>query len=261
MKSAPKKLPREYMTSLARENIMSNEINDNTISLSVLQSILDSRISQMTAITLPNEKNKLSILNEIGDVPNIYSKLTSLLDFLIGQIAQLSAEAFGYKVELEQALVEASSKKISEMRYNDSYTDKRINEIAEKLSCKPESIEKYISDLMNEAKNKPSNFRYENDYNRAIAILKCKEGELSSSLDLIIKDNSNLRRIHTQDRGIRLKQDEELKKYQKIENIDFQPKVGVKNLMHSKGRDLQGILNTLNDLSKQVNDLSKKSLK
>ena len=186
---------------------------DKRIGTSVLQSILDTRIEQMRALTLPTDTNRQQILNEINKLPTFTKKLTSFLDFMIGQITSLSVDMNKFKSELISTNNQLSNIRTSQ-KESESSIDNRINHIADLLNVSQENIETKIESLLLQTQR--INQKEDHDYEKCTLLLKCKEGKMEESIKLLLAENERLQRMVTQDRSLLLRQNEELRKQMRI---------------------------------------------
>ena len=195
------------------ESIESNK--SERIGTAVLKSILDTRIGQMMALTLPTDTSRQQILSEIDKTPSFTKKLTSFLDYMIGQITSLSVEMNKFRTEI-QSVTEPQNEG------NSSYTDSgfsfesRINHIAEILSVDNDNIEAKIESLLSQAKRNNNNIKKQNEYDACASLLECKQGKLEESIKLLMTENEVLQRQVTQDRSLLIRQNEELRKQMRM---------------------------------------------
>ena len=215
-----------------------DQTRNNRIGTSVLQSILDTRIKQMIALTLPTDSKRQQILNQISDLPTFSKKLTSFLDFMIGQITSLSVDMNKYKSEMEKSNEQISLSKESQKENSKAYED-RINHIAELLGTSDENIEPKIQTLIK--KTQIMNTKGQRDYEKCLSLLNCQQSKAEESIKLLLAENDRLQRMVTQDRSLLLRQNEELRKQLK-KNKDLKENdasASNNNKKHSKPKRVQ----------------------
>ena len=128
---------------------------------SVLQSILDTRVDQMQAITLPTDRHRMKLLNAIQEIPNIHRKLACFLDYMIDYSANLNLELG----ETKDALCEATDR-IAMMRRKG---DDRIDSLSKRLRLDEQS-----------------------DYTRCVEFLGAERGSLFEEVQRLRQANKQL---------------------------------------------------------------------
>ena len=224
MKIAGKKQDFSNMnTSGSKESDLYNES-------STINSILESRINQMIALTLPSDKNKLEILSEINEIKSTSEKISSFLDFMIGCVTSLTVDLNGCQTELLKTKQELSSCKVVSESSHCENEDKK-----EKKRIQKEEV--YVS-----------------DYNKCLQLLDSKKGKLEESINNIIKENDRLSRTITQDRSLLIKQNEELRKQirinkqlMKAQKEDFYSQ----EIVHHSGKEDIKDIENINPLRKE----------
>ena len=269
---APKRIPKEYNFNIPKENIG----NKDRISGSVLSSILDSRIGQMEAITLPSEPEKKRILKQINNLPTNSEKMSSFLDFMVSDVIDLSFDYYNSKRELDNYIKEKEMKTHvnqnmkgiqNEMKDNESELERRIQRIAQKLNVEPSNIEKKVSNLLFlKDKIESQTFPGSNDYEEALSLLHCKPGQLEESLKRLINENEKIYNSPIDDNNLNEKQNElltrgniskeklassTLSQIEMNSSSDILPDRNITQL-----DQLNDIRNTLDALAKQVSELS-----
>jgi hypothetical protein len=86
----------------------------------VLDSVLDSRIDQLIAITLPTDRSRIDVLEAIKKIDSPSMRVASFSDYLIDHIANLSLELSTAQIALEQAQGQTSTRR-SRQDYDDDY--------------------------------------------------------------------------------------------------------------------------------------------
>lgn len=106
-----------------RRSDQSRQFSDQTqagASNAVLSSILDSRVSQMRAITLPCDSNRVDVLEAIDNIASFDRKLMCFLDYMIDYSANLNMSLGDAQSQLDEVSdVLGSLNRQSELRdYN-----------------------------------------------------------------------------------------------------------------------------------------------
>lgn len=196
---APRRLPEDFLYNIPREKAVSKD----RIGMAVLDSILDSRIGQMTAITLPTETERLKILNEINGISESSSKLTSFLDFMISHLDIQTRKYYATQDELRNL-----KNKIGNGVKNDTI-DERIARISKILGVEPRHIESKVSFLENN-RNISGTFSNEDDYERCLKLLNCPRYGLTKAVQNLINQNDQLHDVTAKDRALISKHSMEL---------------------------------------------------
>ena len=279
MMKAPKRIPREFNFNIPKEK----PGTEDRISPAVLASILESRIGQMEAITLPSEKDKKQILQQINDLPTNSKKMDSFLDFMVNDVINLSYELYDAKKELadliqeknhRMMLQESGSKTFASTFSSDSSDDdedfelnsleERINKIAKKLNVKPSGIEKKVSDLLlMKERVEAESFDGQDDYRQACKMLNCKPGEMEKALKNLLKERDNLTSILMQDNSLIRKDNEYMRKPERQE-FSTQSQITINSssddddddLVKPQFEQLRNLRNDLDDLAQQASELS-----
>ena len=274
---APKRIPKEFNYNIPKEK----PGTEDRISPAVLKSILESRIGQMEAITLPSEKDKKQILQQINDLPTNSKKMDSFLDFMVNDVINLSYDLYDAKKELSELLQEKEHKSMLQDNGNSKYADsflshssadedyeaneleERINRIAKKLNVKPSGIENKVSDLLFlKDKMDTDTFEGQDDYQQACKMLNCKPGEMEKALKNLIKERDNLIGILARDNSLIRRDNESLKKSDK-QDFSTQSQITINSssdeeddLVRPQFEQLRNIRNDLDDLAQQASELS-----
>ena len=168
----------------------------------VFISILDSRIEQIEAITLPNDQHRKDIIHAIQKIPSFSRKLSSFLDYMIDYTYTLNFELTEKQNKLNEAAESVSSLKNESKGSNSPKVDERIKRISSILGVNEDSLEREVSNLkkkvqkLSKEKSKTSSLStiINNDYQNALLALNCDEGELSSNIQSLINQNQKLRK-------------------------------------------------------------------
>ena len=276
---APKRIPREFNFNIPKEK----PGTEDRISPAVLASILESRIGQMEAITLPSEKDKKPILQQINDLPTNSKKMDSFLDFMVNDVINLSYELYDAKKELadliqeknhRMMLQESGPKTFASTFSSDSSEDdedfelnsleEKINKIAKKLNVKPSGIEKKVSDLLlMKERVEAESFDGQDDYRQACKMLNCKPGEMEKALKNLLKERDNLTSILMQDNSLIRKDNEYMRKPERQE-FSTQSQITINSssddddddLVKPQFEQLRNLRNDLDDLAQQASELS-----
>jgi hypothetical protein len=125
----------------------------------VLASILDSRLDQLAAITLPTDTHRLDILHTIQEIPSFQRRLACFLDYLIDYVATMG---------LDMAHV----------------MDRELFTAQQNLT----ESHKYPTE------SRSSNCQiHDSDYRKSLKLLNVKSGNLQSSIRQLLDDNEKLR--------------------------------------------------------------------
>lgn len=181
--------------SQANYKFLSEDLND--AGSNVLNSILDSRIEQVDAITLPIDVHRKDIVHAIQQIESYPKRLSSFLDYLIDYTYHLNLELSQKQDQLNEALDELS------LLRKKSQKTKTINR---NLTAKPKNMANnnedfQIEDSLNLLKKNQKNHEKsldEDDYALSLKILKAKEGSLHQNLNLIIEENRKLHKINSE---------------------------------------------------------------
>lgn len=268
---APRRLPSDFMVKIPKEK----SGYEDQIGSSVLTSILESRIGQMTAITLPTEENKIQILNQINDLQSNSEKMSSFLDFMVNEVTSLSFDYYNAKEELAKLLKQNahetskfSSFEISDSDDEDDELSARIKSIAKKLNVQPNKIERRITDLVQLKEDmQDDTFEDEDDYNQTLSLLHCKPGEMEQCILNLLKEKDVLTTSIAQDTSLMKKENEKLKgeKLYSPKPTFTSSQVDLDsfsddedNIMHKKPQmeQIKDIRSVLDELSQQVSELS-----
>ncbi|EAY06637.1 hypothetical protein TVAG_322570 [Trichomonas vaginalis G3] len=195
---APRRLPEDFLYNIPQERAG----NRDRIGLPVLNSILDSRIGQMTAITLPTDKERMNLLHEINAIPDSSSKLTSFLDFMISQLDIQSRKYYSTQDELRNLKNRVNNNVF------DPSIDERIERLAKILNVQPSKIESKVAELENQRNE--TIFQYEADYQQCLEALNCPRYGLSNAIEKLLKENDKLHEVTANDRGLISKHSREL---------------------------------------------------
>lgn len=110
---------------MSQINYFTEDTNDagNT----VLNSILNSRIEQVDAITLPNDLHRKDIIHDIQKIESYPKRLSSFLDYLIDYTYHLNLELNQKQDQLNEALDElALLRKSRKSNSDDGKTSNRL---------------------------------------------------------------------------------------------------------------------------------------
>lgn len=177
------------------------------IGTSLLKTILETRIDQMVALTPPADKDRIQILKQIKEAPLFTQKLESFLDYMIGQMTNISVEYNKCKTELTNAneQISTSNKVIKE----ESASTEKLNNIAGILNVEKDKIEETLQKLI----SKLSDAQKEREEKKKCAsLLQCSPKDIRKSIKNMLSENERLQRMITQDRSLLIRQNEELKK-------------------------------------------------
>lgn len=131
---------------------------DGEISKPVLESILNTRVSQMQAITIPSDSYRQDLLTAIQKIPTFPRKLASFLDYLIDYAATLNHELIRIKDQCGR--VPSHTKQL---------TEDRIGNLSQRLGITESD-----------------------DYQKCLSYLNCDSGSLSHHLEKLKQENSRL---------------------------------------------------------------------
>ena len=177
------------------------------VSTSVLESLLETRIDQTIAITLPSEQSRIDLLVAMKNIDSFPVRLASFTDYLIDYAASLSLELNKVGVQLSE-----NKEKLAAISRSKKSTD-RIQSIARKLNVRIDNIEDAIDDLL--ASNKAAS-----DYEEALELVNQNPGNLAAAVNELLQQNLRLQRLHNQDRALLLKQNEMIRSLQGHPNED-----------------------------------------
>ncbi|OHT00340.1 hypothetical protein TRFO_08011 [Tritrichomonas foetus] len=154
---------------------------------SVLCSILNSRIEQVDAITLPCDKHRKDLIHAISKIKSYPKRLSAFLDYLIDYTYTLNHELCQKQDSLNEIQDRLSSleKKSKQQNLISSQNDK---EKAKDTS----SIMKEL-DVLKISANQNKKI-VNKDYDDSLALLKCKNGELTNSLQTLVNENHKLQK-------------------------------------------------------------------
>lgn len=111
---------------MSQENTYFTEDTNDAGSI-VLNSILNSRIEQVDAITLPNDLHRKDIIHAIQKIESYPKRLSSFLDYLIDYTYHLNLELNQKQDQLNEARDElALLKKSRKTDLNDSKTSSHL---------------------------------------------------------------------------------------------------------------------------------------
>ncbi|OHT15547.1 hypothetical protein TRFO_02890 [Tritrichomonas foetus] len=172
-------------------NLYSYEEDTNEAGSPVLNSILDSRIEQIEAITLPSDQHRKDIIQSIKDIKSYPKRLSSFLDYLIDYTYTLNLE-LGQKQdqinELTDQLSTVKKGSLSCANTNTYNSQKRIQKIANLLDVHESSIESEINSL-----KKCSKTSFDDDYKNALNLVKSQKGNLAITIQDLISENQKLK--------------------------------------------------------------------
>ena len=174
--------------------------NEENPSISVFESILNSRIDQMSAITLPSDQHRKDVLIAIKEINPSSKRLSSFCDYLIDYIGSLTM-----KLEKSKNKINKLKQEVVKINRND------MNDSFSMRSNQSERIEEDINKIKNKI-GKTKNVQYGNnnndqgDYQKCLKLMKAKDGQLYAFINDILEQNMRLQRLHNQDRAILLKQ-------------------------------------------------------
>lgn len=131
---------------------------DGDISKPVLESILNTRVSQMQAITIPSDNYRQDLLAAIQKIPTFPRKLASFLDYLIDYAATLNHELI--RIKDQRGRVASQTK---------PPTDDRIRNLSQRLGITESD-----------------------DYQKCLTYLNCDSGSLSHHLEKLKQENARL---------------------------------------------------------------------
>lgn len=192
-------------------------------SISVIDSVLNSRIDQMIALTLPSDKHRHDILQTIKTTYSMSQRLSSFCDYMIDYIETLSSKLEKTKNELHE-INHHSSKLNKEIKHSIKHCSKKhkqskhdrrfdkarfdFNEINFNIDNENDNFEidsdvEYNSPIL-KCDDRKSNKK--DDYLSTLKLLNAQEGQLSITVNDLIQQNLRLQRLHNQDRAILLKQ-------------------------------------------------------
>lgn len=196
-------------------------------SISVIESILNSRIDQMIALTLPSDKHRHEILETIKTTYSISQRLSSFCDYMIDYIETLTSKLDRTKNELHE-IKHHSSKIDKNEKYSIKHSLKKHNHSRhERKSSKTKfdfnqmnfNVDDDSNDNLeiipdvnfddNSLKKKDSCSKQpkkKDDYLSTLKLLNAQEGHLSTTVNDLVHQNLRLQRLHNQDRAILLKQ-------------------------------------------------------
>lgn len=132
------------------------------LSDSVLRSILDTRVDQMQAITLPSDRHRKELLEAIQAIPQFHKKLTCFLDYLIDYSATLNLELGEVRTALDEATDDLAMARRSR--------DDRVDHLAKRLRLDEQ-----------------------NDYSKAVNLLSAESGSLFTEVQRLKRENKQLR--------------------------------------------------------------------
>ena len=133
-------------------------VMDGDISKPVLESILNTRVSQMQAITIPSDNYRQDLLAAIQKIPTFPRKLASFLDYLIDYAATLNHELI--RIKDQRSRVPSQTKQP---------TDDRIRNLSQRLGITESD-----------------------DYQKCLTYLNCDSGSLSHYLENLKQENARL---------------------------------------------------------------------
>lgn len=137
---------------------------------SVIISILDSRINQVEALTLPNDKNHYDIIRSISHINCFSRKLSSFLDYLINCnfIANSNLNDLNEKIRIS------------------NLNDEKFKNICNILNTNENGIEKKIKKLQ----------KRNNKYSKIKKLINSNDKNLYDSVKKLIKDNNNINGVN-----------------------------------------------------------------
>lgn len=228
----------------------------------VFQSILDSRVRQMLAITIPSDEDQIKILKEIINIKSTPRKLTTFFDFLIGQITALTMENFQFKSDISRI----QGQNLENIKDKDSQINsfnERINNIAEILGVKDNLIEKKLNSLMKNSNKpkEPSN----TDYISSCQLLDAQEGHLCKEIEKMLAESDRIHRKLSQDRNLLVRQNEEIRRLQDLLDPDEKNEKSESSDTESETSDpelkkhtekIDDLISIVNQITKQADRLS-----
>lgn len=222
-------------------------------SIKVIESILNSRIDQMIALTLPTDRHRHEILETIRTTYSLSQRLSSFCDYMIDYVETLSSKLDKAKNELHEC--PQTIKVNKSIKYSNKHTSKgHKHSKHEKKLFKPNfdlNLNNYDVgsdsngdgddlDIISNVEYLKSSTAFNNpeklapkkdDYQSTLKLLNVQEGQLSVSVNDLINQNQRLQRLHNQDRAILLKQ------HAVIHGLDDEPQEKVRHSHKSRNFD------------------------
>ncbi|OHT14000.1 hypothetical protein TRFO_15630 [Tritrichomonas foetus] len=210
-------------------------------SISVIESILDSRIDQMIALTLPTDQHRQDILEAIKTTYSSSQRLSSFFDYLIDYVQTLSTKLEKTKNELNEYR-QKDPKFRAKLKQHKS--QKNHQEIKESIETKSDNVtnretKKEKNNLNNNNFNGNNKFNFiskdtNNDYKDSLRLLNAGEGQLTNFINDLKQQNLRLQRLHNQDRAILLKQHAVIHQADMNDESENNNSRRVKNVKNSK---------------------------
>lgn len=177
--------------------------NEDTaeVGSNVLTSILNSRIDQIDAITLPSDKHRKDIIAAIHGISSYPKRLSSFLDYLIDYTYQLNLEISHKQDQLNNALDElACLKKNKHSNSTRGGSELKIRNLSHLLGVHESNLEDTVKSLKQFHDNHID--KQNEDYALSLKLLNATEGNLYESLKLIVDENArgNHRKIKNSDK-------------------------------------------------------------
>ena len=163
----------------------------------VLISILDSRIEQVDALTLPSDVHRKDIVQAIQKIESYPKRLSSILDYLIDYTYHLNLELSQKDEQLKETLEElAHLKKFQESNFTEIKSPNKIQNFYNNRSINDSCFEESLNSLkkIQKDQSKINN----DDYILSLKKINAKEGRLYQSLNLIVEENQQLHRINNE---------------------------------------------------------------
>jgi hypothetical protein len=137
------------------------------VSAAVIDSVLESRIDQVIAITLPADQSRIDLLQDIRRIESHSMRIASFTDYLIDYVATLSLELNHAKLQIAQ-----------------------------------------VQDGSPKHRGKSGHSSFMSNCERCLWMLKASRDNLAASVGQMVDQNIRLRRRHTRDREILLRQNQ-----------------------------------------------------
>lgn len=173
----------------------SEDLND--AGSNVLNSILDSRIEQIDAITLPIDIHRKDIIHAIQKIESYPKRLSSFLDYLIDYTYHLNLELSQKQDQLTEALEElALLKKGRKTKSTDGNTSLKLRNFPNTHVAQESDLEESLTNLNKIQKKQNNNLN--DDYVASLKKLNAKEGNLFQTLNIIVEENQHLHKINNE---------------------------------------------------------------
>lgn len=241
--------------------------SQDDVSINVLNSIIDSRLEQIEALTMPSNKGRLDIIHAIQNIDQFPRKLSSFLDYLIDLTATLNVDLHNSQDELAELSDNYESlKSVKIQKQTVSTSDKRIERLSRMFGVKDDKLEDAIKQLKeNKPPKKQENSQsYLEDYQKSLTLLKANKYHLSESVAEIIEQNEHLQRLHAEDRKLLTTQSQKIHKiksayYTKDDDGDVQHQtVNLDQLHHQFDKLEQDLSNLRSQVNNNLNVVQKR---